>query len=575
MIRLVPTAGSLSGRVLSSLGKVLGLRSETVYSRAILLLALFQFIVLGLAVVLVWLSVTDKFKQAEDRDLLAAAERTRSYLALRPEAAPQSLVASAATLTGRRVEWRVPAMRLPAAGVDLEEIDGRRVALFAVADASGRPFGEIAVAGAGPFFEAGKLGVRTFVVGLALAGGLMLLIMLLVVDRTIVGRIQLLADKVEHEKDSERLPVKLDYPGDDELAMLAQSIEELALLVQDAEREYRRVVEDQTESICRFDRDWCITYSNRSFEDLCALPPIGRKPALEACLAPEIYRILQETVRALSPEKTTTVFTQQVTKPGSPTLWYRCTLRANFDAGGSLVSGQWIAADITSEVTAQRRLQDSQKQLANLSARLMTLQDEERRRLARELHDSTAQSLAALEINMSALQNTTDPAEARRLAAESGEISRQVVDELRTISYLLHPPLLDEAGLAFAIRWLADGFTKRNSIPVFVDIPETFPRLTLEIETALFRVVQESLSNIYRHAGATKVWITLGGENGDTHLEVRDNGEGLPPNFSFERSSGVGLAGMRERMRELGGTLEVLSSEYGVLVKCRLGAADA
>jgi signal transduction histidine kinase len=237
-----------------------------------------------------------------------------------------------------------------------------------------------------------------------------------------------------------------------------------------------------------------------------------------------------------------------------------------------LLSGQWIAADITSEVTAQRRLQDSQKQLADLSARLMTLQDEERRRLARELHDSTAQSLAALEINMSALEKTADPAEAKRLAAESGEISRQVVDELRTISYLLHPPLLDEAGLAFAIRWLADGYTKRNSIPVLVDIPEKFPRLSPETETALFRVVQESLSNIYRHAGATKAWITLGGENGDMHLEVRDNGEGLPPNFSFERSGGVGLAGMRERMRELGGTLEVLSSEYGVLVKCRLGA---
>ena len=567
MIRLVPTAGSLSGRVLSSLGKVLGLRSETVYSRAILVLALFQFIVLGLAVVLVWLSVTDKFKQAEDRDLLAAAERTRSYLALRPEAAPQSLVASAATLTGRRVEWRVPAMRLPAAGVDLEEMDGRRVALFAVADASGRPLGEIAVAGAGPFFEAGKLAVRIFVVGLALAGGLMLLIMLLVVDRTIVGRIQLLADKVEHEKDSERLPVKLDYPGDDELAMLARSIEELAGLVQQAEREYRRVVEDQTESICRFDSEGRITFANKSFEVLCSEPPVGRRPVLASLLVKEILPVFEAAWGERTPGNPITQFTH----PGPGGRWFRSTLRANFDGVGQRAGGQWIATDVTAEVTAQRRLQDSQKQMAGLSARLMTLQDEERRRLARELHDSTAQSLAALEINMSALQNTTDPAEARRLAAESGEISRQVVDELRTISYLLHPPLLDEAGLAFAIRWLADGFTKRNSIPVFVDIPDTFPRLALEIETALFRVVQESLSNIYRHAGATKVWITLGGENGDTHLEVRDNGEGLPPNFSFERSSGVGLAGMRERMRELGGTLEVLSSEYGVLVKCRLG----
>ena len=575
MISLVPKSDSLSGRVLNSLGKVLGLRSETVYSRAILLLALCQFIVLGLAVVLVWLSVTDKFERAEERDLLSAAERTRNYLTLRPGVSPQSLVPAAATLSGRRVEWRTPASLLPMDGVRLSDSKGALTAVFAVPGPDGLALGEMVVSGESPLFEAGTLAVRIFVVGLALAGGMMLLVMLLVVDRTIVGRIQLLADKVEHEKDSERLPVKLDYPGDDELAMLAQSIEELALLVQDAEREYRRVVEDQTESICRFDRDWCITYSNRAFEDLCALPPIGRKPALEACLAPEIYRTLQETVRALSPEKTTTVFTQQVTKPGSPTLWYRCTLRANFDAAGSLLSGQWIAADITSEVTAQRRLQESQKQMANLSARLMTLQDEERRRLARELHDSTAQSLAALEINMSALEKTGDPAEAKRLAAESGEISRQVVDELRTISYLLHPPLLEEAGLVFALRWLADGFTKRNSIPVVVDVPEDFPRLSPELETALFRIVQESLSNIYRHAGAAKAWITLArSEAGEISLEIRDNGKGLPDDFLLTRSSGVGLAGMRERMRELGGTLEVESSDYGAAVKCRLKRSD-
>ncbi|MEY3481524.1 MAG: hypothetical protein RIQ71_2299 [Verrucomicrobiota bacterium] len=574
MISLVPTAGSFSGRALNTLGRVLGLRSETVYSRAILLLALFQFIVLGLAVVLVWLSVTDKFQRAEERDLLSAAERTRNYLTLRPGVAPQTLVPAAATLSGRRVEWRTPASLLPMDGVRLSDSRGALTAVFAVPGSDGLPLGEMAVSGESPLFEAGTLAVRIFVVGLAVAGGLMLLIMLLVVDRTIVGKIQLLADKVEHEKDSERLPVKLDYPGDDELAMLARSIEELALLVQQAEREYRRVVEDQTESICRFGRDWCITYSNRAFEDLCALPPIGRKPALEACLAPEIYRTLQETVRALSPEKTTTVFTQQVTKPGSPTLWYRCTLRANFDASGSLFSGQWIAADITSEVTAQRRLQESQKQLANLSARLMTLQDEERRRLARELHDSTAQSLAALEINMSALTATNDIATAKKLAREAGAISRQVCDELRTISYLLHPPLLEEAGLAFALRWLVDGFTKRNSLPVAVDIQEGFPRLALELETALFRIVQESLSNIYRHAGATKAWVSLiYGKAGDVSLEIRDNGEGLPDDFSLTRSSGVGLAGMRERMRELGGTLDIESSDYGVAVKCRLGNA--
>jgi signal transduction histidine kinase len=231
---------------------------------------------------------------------------------------------------------------------------------------------------------------------------------------------------------------------------------------------------------------------------------------------------------------------------------------------------------VTKEVTAQRKLQDSQGQLARLSARLITSQDEERRRLARELHDSTAQSLAALEINLSALTSASDPAEAKRLAGEAAAISRQVCDELRTMSYLLHPPLLEEAGLAFAIRWFAEGFAKRNGIPVNLDVPENFPRLAPELETALFRIVQESLSNIYRHAGATKAWISLARYGGDSvSLEIRDNGMGLPDDFSLARSSGVGLAGMRERMRELGGTLEVESSDYGVAVKCRLSGVTS
>jgi signal transduction histidine kinase len=164
----------------------------------------------------------------------------------------------------------------------------------------------------------------------------------------------------------------------------------------------------------------------------------------------------------------------------------------------------------------------------------------------------------------------------RKLAADTGAISRQVCQELRNISYLLHPPLLEEEGLVFAIRWFADGFTKRNSIPVFLDLPEGFSRLGGTTETALFRIVQEALGNIYRHAGATKAWITLRGpaEQSPTTLEIRDNGEGLPEGFSFATSVGVGLAGMRERMKQLGGSLEIDSSPYGVTVRCRLGAAD-
>lgn len=577
MISLVPKSGSVSGRALTSLGKVLGLRSETVYSRAILLLVLCQFIVLGLAVVLVWLSVTDKFAQAEERDLLSVAERARKYFSLRPGISPPSLVAPVGTLSGRRVEWRNAPTGAPGDGIRVVDEGGRRVAIFALAHpAGGAPAGEIAVSGTSPLFEAGTLAVRTFVVGLALAGGLMLLVMLFVVDRTIVGRIQLLADKVEHEKDSERLPVKLDYPGDDELAMLARSIEELALLVQQAEREYRHVVEDQTESICRFDGAWCITFSNRAFEALCALPPVGRKAALEACLDPDTFRALTEAVRGLDPGHAITTFTLPLVKSGGLTTWYRCSVRAGFGERGDLRSGQWIAADVTPEVLARKKLQESEQQLALLSARLMHLQDEERRRIARDLHDSTAQALSALEMNTSLLEASAPDDNSRRIAGETRAISRQVCRELRNISYLLHPPLLEEKGLLFAIRWFADGFTKRNNIPVFLDIPDDFPRLPSDEETALFRIVQEALGNIYRHAGATKAWITLrmDGDRG-VSLEIRDNGEGLPEGFSFDTSVGVGLAGMRERMKQLGGTLELDSSPYGVSVKCKLSGVTS
>lgn len=568
MIPFVPRAESASGRALHRIGRLLGMRTETVYSRSILLLALMQFIVLGLAVVLVWLAVTAQFRRADEQELLSVAERVGEFLRAQSGIPADVLVARASALTGHRVYLRdLRGEEGATGGVELVRTHGGSAqAVFPLTAGGGRNR-EVVIAGAASFYETGLLAARTFVVGLALAGGLMLLVMLFVVDRTIVGRIELLADKVEHEKDSERLPVKLDYPGDDELAMLARSIEELALLVQQAEREYRHVVEDQTESICRFDVAGRVTFSNKAFEALCSMPPAGKRPLLASCLDPGVRSVLEQALAGLTPGEPIT----QLTHAGPGDRWYRSTIRASFDDDGNRAGAQWIAGDVTSEVAAQRRLQDSQRQLANLSARLMTLQDEERRRLARELHDSTAQSLAALEINMSALETTADAAEAKRLAAESGAISRQVCDELRNISYLLHPPLLEEAGLVFAIRWFADGFTKRNGMRIAVDVPDDFPRLRFDLETALFRIVQESLSNIYRHAGATKAWISLQrGPAGDVSLEVRDNGEGLPDDFSLSRSSGVGLAGMRERMRELGGTLEVASSDYGVSVKCSL-----
>ena len=571
MITLVPRADTVSGRVLHRIGHLLGLRSETVYSRTILLVALIQFIVLGLAVVLVWLAVTAQFRQADDQELLSAARRVQSYLASQSGAPPAVLVSRAAELTGRRVYVQPASTGGNWSGVRLVENDGRVPdAVFRIgADGDAQ---EVVVAGTVSFYETGLSAARTFVVGLALAGGLMLIVMLFVVDRTIVGRIQSLTDKVEHEKSSERLPVRLDYRGDDELGILARSIEELARQVQSAEREYRNVVEDQTESICRFNGDREIVFRNRTFETICEHPPRGQRPRLGDCLDASTLGLLRDRLADLRPAADVTSFTHLVRRNGAAAVWLRSTLRASFAPDGAPAGGQWIAADVTAEVKAQRRLQHSERQLQALSARLMNLQDEERRRIARDLHDSTAQSLAALEMNTSLLESIAVDEKTRKLAADTAAISRQVCQELRNISYLLHPPLLEEKGLLFAIRWFADGFTKRNNIPVFLDLPEAFPRLEEDQETALFRIVQEALSNIYRHAGATKAWITLRrAEDDAVTLEIRDNGEGLPEGFSLAQSSGVGLAGMRERMKQLGGALELDSSPYGVAVKCRLG----
>lgn len=574
MIRFVPPKESFSGRWLARLGKLLGLRSETVYSRAILLTTMVFLVLGGLAAGGVWFFMVRQFGEADQREARASALAVRDFLSGRPaDSGGQPSGADlrlAATLIGRDVDYFPAAQHLSAESQEIrvsKSGDGAVEAAF--------PFGrgEVVISGARPFLETGSEATRLVVAGLAVAGGLMLLLILFIVDRTILSRVQLLMDRVEHEKQSERLPVKLDVPGDDEIAQLAGSIEELARLVQAAEREYRNVVEDQTESICRFDAEEKITFSNRAFAELCQQPPEGRRPSMGECLDEQTLRTVQKALEELSAERPVTLFTHRVKKTGALPEWYRSTLRASFGVDGRLQGAQWIAAGVTSEVEATRRLQDSQQQLQVLSGRLMNLQDEERRRIARDLHDSTAQALSALEINTSLLESMAADEKTRKLASDTAAISRQVCSELRNISYLLHPPLLEEEGLVFAIRWFADGFTKRNSIPVFLDMAEDFPRLKADEETALFRIVQEALSNIYHHAGATKAWITLRrGEDRVVALEIRDNGEGLPEDFSFAKSVGVGLAGMRERMKQLGGTLDVASSPYGVAVECRMGA---
>lgn len=220
-------------------------------------------------------------------------------------------------------------------------------------------------------------------------------------------------------------------------------------------------------------------------------------------------------------------------------------------------------------------LDTANQNLRELSARLLQLQDDERRRIARELHDSVGQMLAALTMNLSNVRLDVERmVKTAHALADSENLVQEMSTEVRTISHLLHPPLLDEAGLQSALRWYVEGFSQRSKINVDLDLPEDFGRLPRESETAIFRVVQECLTNIHRHSGSSVAKIRMRQRDSEVVVEISDKGKGIPTEKKEEMSSagtpGVGIRGMRERIRQLGGTLDLASSATGTVVTVRL-----
>lgn len=221
-------------------------------------------------------------------------------------------------------------------------------------------------------------------------------------------------------------------------------------------------------------------------------------------------------------------------------------------------------------------------ELHELAGTLVHLQDDERRRIGRDLHDTTGQTLATLELKLAELQRLGErlaPA-VRQILEECCALALQCSAEIRTASYLLHPPLLDEIGLLSALKWLADGLRQRSEIRVDLELPASMDRLPREEELALFRVAQEALTNVHRHSASPSATIRLF-ESGDrVILEVEDAGRGLlaePASGPIENvmALGVGLAGMRERMRQLGGRLTVRSGAGGTCLRAELPVVRA
>jgi signal transduction histidine kinase len=212
-------------------------------------------------------------------------------------------------------------------------------------------------------------------------------------------------------------------------------------------------------------------------------------------------------------------------------------------------------------------------ELQILSQRLLKVQDEERRKLARDLHDSTGQTLAALKISVSYLQeNCKHDRETMAIVADVALFADQAIEEIRTMSYLLHPPLLDEVGFNCAAEWYVEGFAKRSGINVRADLATPVERLPMRIEIALFRVLQESLTNVHRHSGASEATISFRPQTCTATLEIRDFGCGIAADRlvrlrETSAETGVGLAGMRERLHELNGKLEIESEGHGTTMR--------
>jgi PAS domain S-box-containing protein len=260
------------------------------------------------------------------------------------------------------------------------------------------------------------------------------------------------------------------------------------------------------------------------------------------------------------------------------------TLSPMVDASGTAIGIVGISQDLSSRKQAEAELQNahaelekrvqertaelasSNESLQRLSGQLIRAQDDERRRIARELHDSTGQVLAALSMILSQMQKDSSPADVRKFE-ECRELIASAAGEIRNLSYLLHPPLIDEVGLASAVAEYVQGFQKRSGLTVQFEISSDVGRLDGNREITLFRIIQESLGNIHRHSGSSTAAVRISCLENDIVLEIRDQGHGLPKSTAGQSSAGVGIKGMRERLRPFGGVLQITSDHTGALVR--------
>jgi PAS domain S-box-containing protein len=370
------------------------------------------------------------------------------------------------------------------------------------------------------------------------------------------------------------------------------------------------IVESSDDAIISKNLDGVITSWNKGAERLFGYTPeeaIGQSIML---IIPADRRDEEKGIidRIRRGERVEHFETVRVRKDGN-TVDIALTISPVRDAGDRVIGASKVARDITERKRAENALCQSEarfrilseklesevhartkeleerntdvvrqsEQLRELSWQLLRTRDQERRHIARELHDSTSQSLALLNMNLSSLRKVSSGGneEVRKKIEECSSLAADVTSQIRTVSYLLHPPLLDELGLSSALKWFVEGFEQRSQVSVTLDIANEFGRLQPDLEIVLFRIVQESLANIHRHANCKSAFIRVSHKADGVSIEIQDDGSGIPSEKLAElrtQGSGVGIAGMRERVRKFDGALDIHSDKKGTKISVTIPA---
>lgn len=320
-------------------------------------------------------------------------------------------------------------------------------------------------------------------------------------------------------------------------------------------------------------------YWSQEMFRICGFDPAGGPPTLTQALArihPEDARRVETSLRDAIAVSGDVEGDYRLIMPDGSIKYIHYFAHPVVPKSGPIIEYFGTVVDMTIQKRAEEQLSSSLNHVRALAGRLMRVQDDERRRIARELHETTAQDLAALKLNLSALERdalTLDP-RLRSLISESAALADQTMRDVRTLSYLLHPPFLDDVGLTSALRWFTTGFAQRSGLALDFEVADDFERLPREIETTLFRIVQESLNNIHRHSQSPRAAIRLRSNEQIVTLEIEDWGRGLPfggrPDRLDRQSLGVGIPGMHERVEQLGGRLAIQSSPSGTVVRARI-----